>query len=37
MPTAGKKFQAAATKVDRTRTYTNAEAAALVKTASFAK
>jgi large subunit ribosomal protein L1 len=37
MPTAGKKFQAAATKVDRTRTYTIAEAAALVKSASFAK
>jgi large subunit ribosomal protein L1 len=37
MPTAGKKFQAAATKVDRTRTYTIAEAAALVKSSSFAK
>jgi large subunit ribosomal protein L1 len=37
MATAGKKFQAAATKVDRTRTYTIAEAAALVKSASFAK
>ena len=37
MATAGKKFKAAATKVDRTRTYTLAEAAALVKSASFAK
>jgi large subunit ribosomal protein L1 len=37
MATAGKKFKAAATKVDRTRTYSIAEAAALVKTASFAK
>ena len=37
MATAGKKFQAAATKVDRTRTYTIPEAATLVKSASFAK
>jgi large subunit ribosomal protein L1 len=37
MTTAGKKFQAAATKVDRTRTYTIPEAATLVKSASFAK
>ena len=37
MATAGKKFQAAASKVDRTRTYTISEAAALVKSASFAK
>jgi large subunit ribosomal protein L1 len=37
MPTAGKKFQAAIAKVDRTKVYTVAEAAALVKAASFAK
>jgi large subunit ribosomal protein L1 len=37
MATAGKKFKAAATKVDRTRTYSIHEAAALVKSASFAK
>jgi large subunit ribosomal protein L1 len=37
MATAGKKFKAAATKVDRTRAYSIHEAAALVKSASFAK
>jgi len=37
MATAGKKFKTAATKVDRTRTYSLHEATALVKAASFAK
>ena len=37
MATAGKKFKTAATKVDRTRTYSLNEATALVKAASFAK
>jgi large subunit ribosomal protein L1 len=37
MPATGKKFRAAATKVDRTRTYPIAEAVGLVKQASFAK
>jgi large subunit ribosomal protein L1 len=37
MPAIGKKFTAAAAKVDRTRTYSIPEAAALVKQASFAK
>jgi len=37
MATAGKKFKTAATKVDRTRTYSIHEATALVKSASFAK
>jgi large subunit ribosomal protein L1 len=37
MPAIGKKFTAAAAKVDRTRTYSISEAAALVKQASFAK
>ena len=37
MATAGKKFKNAATKVDRTRTYSIHEATALVKSASFAK
>ena len=37
MPTAGKKFKAAIAKVDRTKLYSLAEAATLVKTASFAK
>jgi large subunit ribosomal protein L1 len=37
MPAVGKKFQAAATKVDRTRQYSVAEAVGLVKQAAFAK
>jgi large subunit ribosomal protein L1 len=37
MPATGKKFLAAATKVDRTRTYAIPEAVTLVKQASFAK
>ena len=37
MPAAGRKFQAAVAKVDRTRFYTIAEAAGVVKAASFAK
>ena len=37
MPTAGKKFKAAIAKVDRTRFYSIAEAAGVVKAASFAK
>jgi large subunit ribosomal protein L1 len=37
MPTAGKKFKAATTKVDRSRTYSIPEATSLVKEASFAK
>ena len=37
MATAGKKFRAAAEHVDRSRTYTIADAASLVKKASFAK
>jgi len=37
MPTTGKKFQAAVAKVDRSRFYSLAEAAAVVKSASFAK
>ena len=37
MPTQGKKYRAAVTKVDRAREYPVAEAAQLVKDASFAK
>jgi large subunit ribosomal protein L1 len=37
MPTAGKKFRAAATKVDRTREYAISDAVTLVKAAAFAK
>jgi len=37
MPAVGKKFQAAATKVDRTRQYSVADAVGLVKQAAFAK
>jgi large subunit ribosomal protein L1 len=37
METSGKKFRAAATKVDRTREYPISDAVALVKGASFAK
>ena len=37
MPATGKKFTAAAAKVDRNRTYSIPEAATLVKQASFAK
>ena len=37
MATAGRKFRAAAATVDRSRTYSLAEAVALVKAASFAK
>jgi large subunit ribosomal protein L1 len=37
MPATGRRFQAAAAKVDRARTYSIAEAADLVKQASFAK
>jgi large subunit ribosomal protein L1 len=37
MATAGKKFRAAATKVDRTREYAISDAVALVKAAGFAK
>ena len=37
MPAVGRKFQAAAAKVDRSRFYTLAEAVQLVKAASFAK
>ncbi len=37
MPTAGREFRTAAEKVDRTRFYSIAEAAELVKAASFAK
>lgn len=37
MPTAGRKFRTAAAKVDRARFYSIAEAAELVKAASFAK
>jgi len=37
MPAVGKKFQAAATKVDRTRQYSVVEAVGLVKQAAFAK
>lgn len=37
MPTQGKKFRAAATKVDRMREYPISDAVALVKGASFAK
>src|SRR6185503_14874730 len=37
MPTAGKKFRAAAVKVDRTREYAISDAVALVKAAAFAK
>ena len=37
MATAGKKFRAAAENVDRNRSYTIADAASLVKKASFAK
>jgi large subunit ribosomal protein L1 len=37
MPAVGKKFEAAATKVDRTRQYSVADAVGLVKQAAFAK
>ena len=37
MPAVGKRFQAAASKVDRTRQYSVAEAVGLVKQAAFAK
>src|SRR6185503_7635688 len=37
MPTAGKKFRAAAGKVDRTREYAISDALSLVKAAAFAK
>ena len=37
MPTQGKKFRAAAAKVDRTREYPIPEAVSLVKGTSFAK
>ena len=37
MPAVGKKFQAAESRVDRTRVYSLAEAVALVKGAAFAK
>ncbi len=37
MPAVGKKFKAAATRVDQTRVYSLAEAVALVKGAAFAK
>ncbi len=37
MPATGKKFRAATAKVDRTRTYTVAEAVALVKQLAYAK
>jgi large subunit ribosomal protein L1 len=37
MPTQGKKFRAASTKVDRAREYAVPEAVGLVKGASFAK